>query len=103
MESMIRKKEQLLSFVNNILEERLKLKEIILKRYDTQLNLKSQLNKLSSKPVILYLKDGIKIHSKYSGIRQMAKFFNCSHKTINKYIANKKIFKNIGYIKYDLK
>jgi group I intron endonuclease len=87
--------------------EKLKFKEMgpgaILKRYATQLNLKSRLSKLASKPVILYLKDGITIHSKYSGIRQMAKSFNCCHKTINKYIANQKIFKNIGYVKYDSK
>jgi hypothetical protein len=30
----------------------------------------------------------------------MAKAFGCCHKTINKHIANNKIFKNIGYIKY---
>jgi hypothetical protein len=32
----------------------------------------------------------------------MAKALNCCHKTINKSILNKNIFKNIGYIKYDL-
>jgi group I intron endonuclease len=59
------------------------------------------LSKVASKPVILYLKDGKTIHSKYSGIRNMAKVFSCCHKTINKHIANSLIFKNIGYIKYD--
>jgi hypothetical protein len=68
----------------------------MLKRYATQPQLRGQLSKIASKPVILYLKDEITIHSKYSGIRQMAKSFNCCHKTINKYIANQKIFKNIG-------
>lgn len=86
---------------NYSLEEKFKLREAILKRYATQPNLKQRLSELASKPVILYLKDGITIDSQYSGIRQMAKSFNCCHKTINKYIANQKIFKDIGYIKYD--
>jgi group I intron endonuclease len=62
---------------------------------------RKMLYKVAYKPVILYLKDGKTIHSKYSGIRNMAKVFSCCHKTINKHIANSLIFKNIGYIKYD--
>jgi group I intron endonuclease len=71
--------------------------------YFTQPNLKKRLAEKASKPVILYLKDGITIHSKYSGIRAMAKSFNCCHKTINKYLKNNTIFKDIGFIKYDNK
>ena len=81
-------------------EERLQLRNTILKRYSLQPNLKQRLSLALSKPVILYKEDNITIHSEYTGIRQMAKVFKCCHKTINKYIANKKIFKNIGYIKY---
>ena len=88
---------------NYSLEEKLKFREAMLKRYATQPNLKQRLSELASKPVILYLKDGVTIHSKYLSIRQMAKSFNCCHKTINKCIINQKIFKDIGYIKYDSK
>ena len=81
-------------------EEKLELKNLILNRYKTQPNLKQRLSLAASKPVILYKQDGITIHSEYTGIRQIAKTFNCCHKTINKHIKNNKIFKNIGLIKY---
>lgn len=57
---------------------------------------------INSKPVILYNLDGT-IHSKYPGIRAIARNFNCCHKTINKAIIHNKIFKYIGYIKYETK
>ncbi len=82
-------------------EEKLKLRNLMLKKYATQPNLKLRLSQAASKPVIQYNLDGT-IHSKFSGIRKMAKALNCCHKTINKSILNKNIFKNIGYIKYDL-
>lgn len=81
-------------------EDKLKLRNAILKRYETQPNLRQRLSRAASKPIILYQEDGITIHSEYTGIRQMAKAFGCCHKTINKHIVNKKIFKNIGLIKY---
>jgi len=61
-------------------------------------NLRKHLSKLASKPVILFMKDKVTIHSQYSSIRNMAKVFGCCHKTINKHITQSKLFKNIGYI-----
>jgi len=72
-----------------------------LERYLIEQNLRKKLAKNASKPVILYLKDNITIHSKYSSIRNMAKAFSCCHKTINKSLINNTIFKQIGYIKSD--
>jgi group I intron endonuclease len=63
-------------------------------------SIKNKISKSLSKPVILYNLDGT-IHSKYTGIRVMARAFKCCNKTINKAIANNKIFKEIGYIKHD--
>jgi group I intron endonuclease len=82
-------------------EERLKFKDFILKRYMTQPNLRDRLAKLASKPVVLMCEKTGKIHSKYESIRCIAKAFKCCHKTINKYIKNKHLFKNIGYISLD--
>jgi hypothetical protein len=42
--------------------------------------LKEKLSKLASKPVTLYNKNG-SIHSQYSGIRIMARYFKCCNKT----------------------
>lgn len=63
-------------------------------------SIKNKISKSLSKPVILKNLDGT-IHSKYTGIRVMARAFKCCNKTINKAIANNKIFKGIGYIKHD--
>lgn len=73
-----------------------------IKKYQLNPNLKKRLALISSKPVILYSIDG-NIHSKYTSVRNMAKSFNCCHKTINKCIAKHKLFKDIGYIKYDIR
>ena len=79
------------------IEDKLKLRDALLKRYQTQPNLRQRLSIAASKPVaILYKEDNLTIHSEYTSIRQMAKVFGCCHKTINKHILNKKIFKNIG-------
>ena len=77
------------------------LKQSALIRYidDT---IKDKISKSLSKSVILYNLNGI-IHSKYSSIRVMAKTFKCCNKTINKAISQNKIFKGIGYIKYETK
>lgn len=56
----------------------------------------------TSKPVTLYNKDG-SVHSKYSGIRVMAKEWKCCSKTINQAIAQGSTFKKIGIIKLDEK
>ncbi len=64
--------------------------------------IKDKNSKSLSKPVILYHFNGT-IHSKYPSIRIMAKTFNCCNKTINKAIFYNKIFKRIGYIKYEAK
>lgn len=73
----------------------------LLRYIDDSIKTKIKLpSKSLSKPVILYNLDGT-IHSKYTGIRVMARAFKCCNKTINKAIANNKIFKGIGYIKHD--
>ena len=74
-----------------------------IKRYQLNPDLKKRLALIASKPVILYSIEGKTIHSKYSSVRNLAKSFNCCHKTINKYISNCKLFKDLGYIKYDNK
>jgi len=47
----------------------------------------------SSKPVTAYHKDGT-VFMKLTGIRIIAKYFGCDHKTINKFIDTDKLFKN---------
>jgi len=80
-------------------ERRQLLSEIAtLRNYNFEL--REKLSKLASKPVILYNENG-SIHSKYSGIRSMAKQFNCCNKTINKAIKEQLKFRNIGVIKLD--
>jgi hypothetical protein len=59
-------------------------------------------SELASKPVTLYDQEG-NVHSKYPGIRKMAKAFNCCSKTINKAIEKESVFKMIGKIKLDQK
>ena len=73
-----------------------------IKKYQFYPDLKKRLSLIASKPVILYSIDGKTIHSKYPSVRNLAKSFNCCHKTINKCIAKHKLFKDIGYIKYDI-
>lgn len=72
----------------------------IAKLRNSNLALRDHLSKLSSKPVSLYNQDG-SLHSKYPGIRAMAKAFGCCNKTINKAIKNQTLFRNIGIIKLD--
>lgn len=79
-----------------------KLREATLKRYQLQPTLKLHLAKLFSKPVNLIDSDN-NILKEYTGIREMAKNFNCSHKTINKHIKNKTLFRNLGFIVYKTK
>ena len=45
----------------------------------------------------------MKIINEYPSVRFMAKSLNCCHKTINKHIKNKTIFKDLGYIIYKTK
>jgi group I intron endonuclease len=75
------------------------LKQSAIIRYADNI-IKDKISKSLSKSVILYNLDGT-IHSKYSGIRVMARTFKCCHKTINNSIKLNKVFKNIGYIKYE--
>jgi group I intron endonuclease len=84
-------------------DEKAILSKAAVERYLTQPNLKKLLAEKASKPVILFLKDGITVHSKYSSIRIMAKSFGCCNKTINKALQNSTVFRDIGYIKYDNK
>jgi group I intron endonuclease len=60
-------------------------------------SVKKKISESLSKSVILYNLDGT-IHSKYTGIRVMARAFKCCNKTINKAIAKNRIFKGIGRI-----
>lgn len=80
-------------------QERKQLLSKITSLRSSILSLRTQL-KNPSKAVTLYNKDG-SVHSKYSGIRVMAKSFNCCNKTINKAIKNKTIFRDIGIITLD--
>lgn len=81
-------------------EERRVLLSKIAKLRSLNQSLRDKFSKLYSKPVTLYNKDST-IHSKYSGIRAMAKIFNCCNKTINKHIKNKTVFRDIGFIQLD--
>ena len=56
----------------------------------------------SSKAVTIYNPDGT-LYATFSGIRIMAKNFKCDHKTINKAIKNKSLFKNQWSLKLDNK
>jgi group I intron endonuclease len=68
----------------------------------SNLELKTKLSLLASKPVTIYNKDN-SVHSKYRGIGVMAKTFKCCNKTINRAIKNQTVFRNIGIIKFDQK
>jgi group I intron endonuclease len=72
----------------------------IAKLRNSNMELRKRLSALASKPVTLYKEDGTE-HSKYPGIRQMAKAFRCCNKTINKVIRDGSVFKNIGKIKLE--
>lgn len=54
----------------------------------------------ASKPVTLYNTDG-SVYMKFGGVRLTAKYFECDHKTINKYVKSGELFKNKWYIKLD--
>lgn len=81
-------------------EERKQLFSKIAKLRNSNQILREHLSKLSSKPVILYNRD-LTVHSRYVGIRAMAKAFGCCNKTINKVISSKTVFRNIGIIELD--
>jgi group I intron endonuclease len=81
-------------------EERRQLFSKIAKLRNSNQILRQYLSKLSSKPVTLYNQD-LTVHSRYGGIRAMAKAFGCCNKTINKAIKDKSVFRNIGIIKLD--
>jgi len=61
---------------------------------------KNKYRMASSKPVTVYKQDGT-IYASFPGIRVMAKHFQCDHKTINKAIQNKSLFKKQFYVKLD--
>jgi len=81
-------------------EERKQLLSKIATLRNSNAELREELSRLASKPVTLYNKDG-SVHSKYPGIRAMAKHFSCCHKTINKAIKNQSNFRDIGVVKLD--
>lgn len=72
----------------------------IAKLRNSNMELRKRISALASKPVTLYNEDGTE-HSKYPGIRLIAKAFQCCNKTINKVIRDGSVFKNIGKIKLD--
>jgi len=80
-------------------ERRILLSKIATLRNANQ-ELRAELSKNPSKPIILYNKDGC-VHSKFPGIGAMAAQFACCNKTINKAIQNQSIFRQIGVIKLD--
>lgn len=81
-------------------EERKLLLSKIATLRNSNTELREKLSRLASKPVTLYNKDG-SVHSKYPGIRAMAKHFSCCNKTINKAIREQSIFRNIGVVHLD--
>ena len=74
-----------------------KLREKALNRTE---EVKNKYRLASSKPVTVYNQDGT-VYMKFSGIRVMAKYFGCDHKTINKVINTDKLFKKQWYVKLD--
>lgn len=82
--------------------ERRQMASEIAKLRNANQELRAKLSAKASKPVTLYSKDG-SVHSKYSGLRAMAKEWKCCNKTINQAIAKGSTFKNIGIIKLDEK
>ena len=82
--------------------ERRELMSKLAKLRNANEELREKLSKLASKPVTLYKEDG-SVHSKYPGIREMAKAFKCCNKTINKAIKEGIVFKKIGKVKLDEK
>ncbi len=73
------------------------LREKVLNRSD---EVKNKYRLSSSKPVTVYNQDGT-VYMKFSGIRVMAKSFECDHKTINKVIDTDKLFQKQWYVKLD--
>jgi hypothetical protein len=57
-------------------------------RYKTDLNIRDIISKTNSKPVILLDIEG-NILKNFKGVRALAKYLGCCHKTINKTIHNK--------------
>ena len=90
---LINKGKPLSEVVKNLIREK------ALNRTD---EIKNKYRLTSSKPVTIYNTDGT-VYATFSGIRVMAKNFKCDHKSINKAIKNKSLFKNQWYVKLDNK
>jgi hypothetical protein len=71
------------------------MREKALNRSD---EVKNKYRLASSKPVTLYNMDGT-VYMKFEGIRLMAKYLKCDHKTINKFIKSGELFKKQWYVK----
>jgi len=76
---------------------KLLMREKALNRTD---EVKNKYKLASSKPVTVYHKDGT-VFMKFTGIRIMAQYFQCDHKTINKCIDTNTLFRNEWYIRLD--
>jgi len=90
---LINKDKPLSEVVKNLIREK------ALNRTD---EIKNKFRLTSSKPVTIYNPDGT-VYAIFLGIRVMANNFKCDHKTINKAIKNKFLFKNQWYVKLDNK
>ena len=83
---------------NKIVNNNTKLlisKKIKIRYLESDLREKIRIN--NYKPIILYNKDNT-IYKIYNSKREFNIEWKCCNKTLNKYIKNKKIFRNIGYI-----
>lgn len=74
-------------------------KSSVFLRYKKEPSLLERMAKLNSKPVNLKDKEH-KSLQKFPGVRALAKYLKCSHKTVNKAIRNKSILKGKYKIHY---
>ncbi len=76
-----------------------KMQESAILRYKRDPSLLERMAKLNSKPVTL-LDLNNNIIQNFKGVRALAKYLKCCHKTVNKAIHNNTILKNIYRVKY---
>lgn len=87
---LIHKDKIITENTKNILSKKMKIRYL-------ESNLLQKIIEKNSIPLILYNKDG-SIYKNYKSKKEFNLEWKCCNKTLNKYIKNKKIFRNIGYI-----
>jgi len=87
----INKNKSLSNYTKNLLRER---------ALNMNNETKDKIRKTLSKSVILYNLDS-SVYTSFSGLYEMAKFFKCDTRTINKAIEDKKLFKKQWYVKFN--